>query len=114
MKFKELYIKGPKEELDKFVDELKNYAKNGWLYRTDKFLDWTYHFYRKEEYGIEVSILYNERKKCYYVPNVLLLQSGQLTKEEYNSKLQTFKDEVVSPCKNEKFSDSHIVVEVEE
>lgn len=45
MKFKELYIKGSKESLDLFVNKIVEYAKNGWMYRTDTFMNWTYHFF---------------------------------------------------------------------
>lgn len=112
MKFKELYIKGSKESLDLFVNKIVEYAKNGWMYRTDTFMNWTYHFFRKEEYGVEVSILYKEKDGCYYVPNIVPLQKSQITREEYNDFLIKFKNEVVDPCVAEKFQNNEITLEV--
>ena len=96
--YKELYFKGSEQELNKFINGIGSYAKNGWRFLgEDKNDKDDYGFsYKFKEIG-EVIVIINKKKVRAITPQ----QINNLNTTIYNNILYKFCDDIISEYKKD-------------
>lgn len=100
MPFHELYIKGPRDVLDAFFQNVgQTLNANVWSLREDEFLGrhyWFFEYHGNDYPHVEVSITDKaQQENTYYVPNIVPTEIHEISREQYNQILHLFRVDVL-------------------
>lgn len=103
--YSELQFTGTTKELNEFIENIGNYAKDDWFLeeRTGRWKDYLLFDYNGKEVDKSKVSIYVGKDEVMngelYVGNIVPIEKSQLSVNEYNKILQKFYDDVIQPYK---------------
>lgn len=102
--YRELYIKGTKEQLFDFIEKIADYAKGDWkleknVHHLENYLFFDYNGSLVDKARVSIYLGDDIKKGELMVGNIIPLEKNELSIEEYNNILLKFYDDIIEPYK---------------
>lgn len=106
--FCELYFRASPERLERFIDEIQDWATGDWSVEivdkpTMHWIEFNYRGSRVDQAAVFITIGNRVLEGQLRVDNIVPLEKNQLSIDEYNSVLKFFYNEIIKPYKERHF-----------